>query len=168
MPCLLRALIDQKSHNNINLDYIQKYGYWRGQTPLIIAISNLNHKCAEYLLKGGAKPNMKDTRENFSSAPLHHAIDTNDIASVKLLLHYKANINITDDDTRTPLIKLIDTHRFYLNNTDYKQKAALIAQLLIQKGATKPLEHHLCEQLNNLLTFLPQEEKESTETMEMH
>ena len=82
LPCI-------NSHENIN-----------GSTPLHRACGPGYTEVAEYLLNHGANINEID---NYGNTSLHYAIEENQIAIVKLLCDYHADINIKNHEHKSPM-----------------------------------------------------------------
>jgi ankyrin repeat protein len=70
--------------------------------PLIQAALNHRLKAAEALLKAGAEVNVRSTFK--AKTPLHFAAEKNDLEVATLLLTYKADPNLRDEDGITPLV----------------------------------------------------------------
>lgn len=78
--------------------------YWTNKTPLIIAIEKENLILIDYLLYYGANVN-KQGNENPLIYALYNGADT---SVIKILLKYKPNINICDENQMTPLVYSIE------------------------------------------------------------
>jgi len=72
-----------------------------GWTPLMIAAVYGHNDVAELLLKNNA--GIEPRQNNLGYSPLRVAVDMNNIALVKLLLAYKADVNTRDNNGFTPL-----------------------------------------------------------------
>ena len=53
------------------------------------------------LVEGGGSPNMVGFD---GKSPLHHAVEKNNITTVKILLLYKAELNLKDSEGNTPVL----------------------------------------------------------------
>ncbi|PSN40934.1 hypothetical protein C0J52_16263 [Blattella germanica] len=83
------------------IDCTSKYGY----TPLLIAITRLNDEIGIKLLKHGANPNAKD---ECGRTPMHHAVEANLIKVVECLLELECDIDCSNTEGGTPLLKAIE------------------------------------------------------------
>lgn len=89
---MVRILIDKKS--DVNAIYGEA-----GLTPLVQAVKYKKYLMAEILLKSGAKVDgAGDLGFGYILYPLHEAIIQNDVEMVKLLLKYKANTKLKNQD----------------------------------------------------------------------
>jgi len=72
-----------------------------GKTPLYLAVENAHADVVCYLLRKGANPNVRDERG--LETPLHVAAYYGEIAIMKCLIKYGADVNARDILRRTPL-----------------------------------------------------------------
>jgi len=90
------------------------------RTPLHCALEfEAEFSIVEYLLKNGANPNAQDDN---GDTPLHYAAENGDMASVKLLLSHKADPNVINVYSKTPLAEI--------NSKKAKHPIALYEELL--------------------------------------
>ena len=107
---------------------------YEGRTPFALAVIKKNIQVLRYLKEHGANPN---TRDIYGQAPLHYVVSNEyDIPNrsrlLEILLSYRVDLEITDNEGQTALIKAVqqaanDIH--ILNNT------ASLKNILIDKGA---------------------------------
>ena len=127
--------------NGATVDTIEN---WRGQTPLMWAAAEGHGDAMKMLIEAGADVNARSSiivwerqrteepRDKWlppgGLTPLLFAARDGKVASVKVLLDAKADINLVDPDRHTPLI-------LALNNGHYD-----VAGLLIERGADVNME----------------------------
>ncbi len=118
-------MAEMKVKNLSNLkDKIQAEDDYK-RTPLHCALEfEAEFSVVEYLLKNGANPNAQDDN---GDTPLHYAAENGDMASVKLLLSHKADPNVINVYSKTPLAEI--------NSKKSKHPIALYEELL-KAGAT--------------------------------
>ena len=86
-----------------------------GCTPLTHAIQTGNRKLCQFLLDKGCDPNV----EANSRTPLMAALDKLDYDIASLLLDHKADINGTDSDHRTALLRCVSAKDFQRKTFDF-------------------------------------------------
>lgn len=121
---LTNLLIEKKADLNA-----QKYGVRKNElddTPLHIASIEGNYKIAEKLLKSGANPNIKG---GLGRTPLHNY--NKDSRTIKLLIDYGANVNLTDCFGNTPAMETSNSEKLRL-----LIKAGAKLDILNEKGET--------------------------------
>jgi len=72
-----------------------------GNTGLMLACENEHLNCVKYILTVGVSPNEVSKLKKWS--PLHFSSSNGNIEITKLLINYKAIVNIEDYKKRTPL-----------------------------------------------------------------
>ena len=110
---IVRYLISKGAFvNTVNLN---------GNTPLMYSVSS---EMTQILLEAGAYETIDHRSKDYiSGTALHSAVCNGNLAIIRLLLDYRANINALDEDGRTPLAWAI-----------IKSKIEVV-QFLILKGA---------------------------------
>lgn len=74
---------------------------FRGNTPIMIAVTTKNKEMVKLLLDNGANINIKNKIDGYT--PLILAVRVGDIKIAKLLLDHCADINIKDDEGKTAI-----------------------------------------------------------------
>ncbi|KAL5017292.1 hypothetical protein ScPMuIL_006881 [Solemya velum] len=72
-----------------------------GLTPLVLAARNRNFVVMKVLLRAGSNPNFRESQKGVT--PLHFIAEVGDVESLKLLLAYRAEIDLPDVAGCTPL-----------------------------------------------------------------
>ncbi|MDA3885346.1 MAG: ankyrin repeat domain-containing protein [Candidatus Delongbacteria bacterium] len=108
------------------------------QTPLTNAVYS-GKEMVEFLLEKGAEPAPIECMNGNickieGRTPLHNAISSNDVEVVKLLIKYKAPVNIQDEEGITPLILAI------------RNGSEEIVKVLLKNGADVNLKENVLGQ----------------------
>jgi hypothetical protein len=98
-------------------------------TPLVAALAGKHFQTAELLCLSGADPNVQWYDGN---TPLHSAACYEDVDVVQVLLNLKADVNIRNNKSRSPLNYIPAAYRKVPN---FLQSLAIIARLLLDRGA---------------------------------
>jgi hypothetical protein len=101
-------------------------------TPLVAALSGKHFQTAELLRLSGADPNVQGYKGN---APLHSAACFGNVEMVQVLLNLGADVNIRNNDSRTPLNYIPEGPSGYSEAPNYPQSLANVARLLLDRGA---------------------------------
>ena len=99
-----------------------------GVSPLYLAGERGKTEFVKLLLSNGANPNI-GTVNNY---PTHAACRGHHYDSVKLLLDYKADVNVLDSACRTALHHTLESETHYGRDSD---KRSVLVQLLLDRGA---------------------------------
>jgi ankyrin repeat protein len=100
-------------------------------TPLIAALAGRRFQIAKLLRDKGAHPNVGRIGDN---TPLHSAAFYGDLEMVQVLLKYKADVNVQNSASRTPLDYA--SEGFYSGaTTDIALSLSKVARLLLEHGA---------------------------------
>ena len=98
-------------------------------TPLVAALAGKHFQTAELLRHSGADPNVQCDGGN---TPLHSATRYGDVEMVQVLLNLEADVNIRNDDSRSPLNYIsVDSGE----GPNSLQSLANVARLLLDRGA---------------------------------
>ena len=93
-------------------------------TPLVAALARKHFQTAELLRLGGADPNVQCYK---GSTPLHSAAYYGNVEMVQVLLNLEADVNIRNDDGRSPL--------HYMCTGSDGDGVLNVARLLLDRGA---------------------------------
>lgn len=106
------------------------------QTPLIRAsslIKDYTHQTVIYiLLKNGANPNAQDNQGN---AAVHYLASMADPKVIELLLHYKAEVDVENEDGETPLFRAVRAEKFEVVKL-LNERGADVNKLNSKNGST--------------------------------
>ncbi|XP_065650592.1 uncharacterized protein LOC136078729 [Hydra vulgaris] len=143
-----------KGHNDI-VEYLLENGAnvavseMNMKNVLHLAIEKQNSSILQILIKHGGASLINDPDKDFKR-PLHYAAMTNDVESVKILIHESADSNVTDNEEKTAihtaaeygnfkcLQTLVQSSPGNINGTDEKGRSPL--HLAAKKGWIKTAE----------------------------
>jgi ankyrin repeat protein len=101
-------------------------------TPLVAALAGENFQTAGLLRLNGADPNVQCHHGN---TPLHSAACYGDVEMVQALLNLQADVNIRNNDSRSPLNYISVGPLGSGEVPNYPQSLANVARLLLERGA---------------------------------
>jgi hypothetical protein len=100
--------------------------------PLVAALAGKHFQTAELLRLSGADPNVQTFQCYDENTPLHSAAWYGDVEMVQVLLNLGADVNIRNDNNRTPLNYISAGPEAVPN---YSPSLANVARLLLDRGA---------------------------------
>ena len=101
-------------------------------TPLVAALAGKHFRTAELLRHSGADPNVQYLRGN---TPLHSAACYGDVEMVQVLLNLEADVNIPNNEKRSPLNYIPHNPPDCGEGPIFFQSLANVARLLLDRGA---------------------------------
>ncbi|KAL6013615.1 hypothetical protein ACLOJK_004113 [Asimina triloba] len=130
--------MDKLIESGVDIDVVDKDGY----TALHKAVIGKKEAVISHLLRKGANPHIRDKRmielnalslRKDGATPLHYAVLVGALQTVKLLIKYKVDVNVADNEGWTPLHVAIQA------------RCRDIAKILLVNGADKMRRNKLCK-----------------------